>query len=143
MLNSSLAARTLVCRAAMLCCVGSGTGAPMVRSPDGARVLSQCEEPDRDNSASESEVSDGLGSVVRPPYVGSALGCVTEFAEPQVDHGSGQVGKAHPTAARFVAAKRDPGGVLEAGEGIFDGKGLGVDRPFPPGGVWDPPLWGG
>src|SRR3954464_3889162 len=68
------------------------------------------------------------------------LGCVTELTEPQVDHGSGQVGKAHPTAARFVAAKRDPGGVLEAGERVLDVVALGVDRRVPRGRVEHPLL---
>src|SRR3954468_6041833 len=68
------------------------------------------------------------------------LGCVTESTEPQVDHGSGQVGKAHPTAARFVAAKRDPGGVLEAGERVLDVVAWGVDRRVPRGRVEHPLL---
>src|SRR3954447_10297809 len=63
------------------------------------------------------------------------LGCVTESAEPQIDDGGGQVGKAHPTAARFVAAKRDPGAILEAGERVLDGMALRIDRLVPRGWV--------
>ncbi len=72
----------------------------------------------------------------------NTLGCVTESAEPQVDHGSGQIGKAHPTAACFIAAKRNAGGVLEAGERVLDRVALGVDRLVPYGRV-EPPLLGG
>src|SRR3954449_9133143 len=71
------------------------------------------------------------------------LGCVTESTEPQVDHGSGQVGKSHPTAAGFIAAKRDPGGVLEAGERVLDVVGVGGGRRGPRRGVEEPLPWGG
>src|SRR3954451_3000866 len=59
------------------------------------------------------------------------LGCVTELTQTQVDHGSGEVGKAPPTAARLIAAERAPGGVLEAGERVRDVVALGVDRLVP------------
>src|SRR5215217_9177413 len=68
------------------------------------------------------------------------LGCVTESTEPQVDDGSGQVGKAHPTAAGFIAAKREPGGVLEAGEGVLDIVALRIDHLVPRGWVEHPLL---
>jgi len=59
------------------------------------------------------------------------LGCVTELGEAQVDHGSGHVGEADPSAARLVAAEGDPGGALAAGGQGLDRVAPGVDRRVP------------
>ena len=59
------------------------------------------------------------------------LGSVTEVCEAQVDHGCGRVDEAHPIAAGFVTAERDPGAIFQAREHVLDTMAPGVDRLVP------------
>jgi hypothetical protein len=45
---------------------------------------------------------------------------VTKLIESHVDHGSGQIGEAHPTTPGFITPERDPNLVFETGEAILD-----------------------
>jgi hypothetical protein len=49
-----------------------------------------------------------------------ALGSVTELCDAEIEDSSGEVGKAHSTAAGLVAAEGDASPIFEAGEQVLD-----------------------
>jgi hypothetical protein len=59
------------------------------------------------------------------------LGSVTGLSDAQVDHGGGEMGEAHPTAACFVASQGNAGKILEPGEQVLDVVPPGIQHGIP------------